>query len=370
LWDHRVQAFGFPSKNLEGTWADCQLRAHNTLGWVEVFDPNTTGNFIRQGFSGGPVWDSTLKCIIGIIVAVERNDDSRVGYLIPAHMIIEKWKDLPVHQRKLKPKQNRIPRELLPYLVDRRKQEEDLRKLYKMNDLQSPLPMVAIIYGNHHQAHDTFLERLKNEFIPHLLNSNPPIERVQLEWPAYMNNLADLGGKFTRDLAKHFSYPPDSRCEDVQQVIASYNCPAIIQMELLTDDWLKHSQSVLGAILDFWNKWPPLNQRQQLFVILYVTHKSSGMWWYQQFKYHQILKRIVGCSLNRYPRIHALSFTELADISEIDVRNWARMAAEELDSDINILLSRISDLFKDGRSKPLGPLLQDLKEILAVTSGD
>jgi hypothetical protein len=370
LWDHRIQAFGFPNKNLEGTWADCQLRGHNIRGWVELFDPNTTGNFIKQGFSGGPVWDSTLKCVIGIIVAVERNDDSRVGYLIPAHLIAEKWSDLPVHHQKPKPKQNRIPRELLPYLVDRRKQEEDLRKLYKMNNPQSPLPMVAIIYGDHQQAHDTFLERLKNEFIPRLLNSNPPIERIQLEWPTYMNNLADLGGKFTQELAKKFSCPPESKCEDVQRIIASYECPAIIQMELLTDDWLRHRQGVLDSILDFWNNWPPLTPRQQLFVVLYVTHKTPGTWWLNRFKHLRVLRQIIGCPFNRYPRIHALSISELADISESDVRNWARMAAEELDSDIIILLSRISELFKDGRSKPMGPLLQDLKEILAATSGD
>lgn len=102
LWDHRVQAFGFPSKNLEGTWADCQLRGHNTRGWVEVFDPNTTGSFIQQGFSGGPVWDSKLKCVVGIIVAVERNNESRVGYLIPTHIIAEKWKNLPVEKKKRK----------------------------------------------------------------------------------------------------------------------------------------------------------------------------------------------------------------------------------------------------------------------------
>lgn len=98
LWDHRIQAFGFPSKNLEGTWADCQLRGPNVFGWVEIFDPKITGNFIRQGFSGGPVWDSQIQCAIGIIVAVEKNNESRVGYLIPTHKIAEKWKKLPVEK--------------------------------------------------------------------------------------------------------------------------------------------------------------------------------------------------------------------------------------------------------------------------------
>lgn len=98
MWDHRVQAFGFPNKNLEGTWADCQLRGPNVKGWVEIFDPKITGNFIKQGFSGGPVWDSQTQSAIGIIVAVEKNNESRVGYLIPTRKIAEKWKKLPVEK--------------------------------------------------------------------------------------------------------------------------------------------------------------------------------------------------------------------------------------------------------------------------------
>jgi hypothetical protein len=356
MWDHRVQAFGFPSKNLDGTWADCLLRGSNIQGWVEVFDPNTTGNFIKQGFSGGPVWDSTLKCVIGIIVAVERNEDSRVGYLIPAHKISEKWSDLPI-QQKPKPKQRREPPSSLVYRVNRKKQEEDLRNLYEKNNSQNPKPMVAVIHGNDRQAHDMFLERMALEFIPELLKINlahTPITRISLQWPTYIPKIEDLGAKLTQGLADKVLHTVDSSCEDIQRTLSAYPGPVIVEMELLTDDWMKHRTGVLEAILGFWDNWPALANRQYLFVFLYVTHKKPPTNWIKQNLYlwrkRQIFMQIAHCAFHHYSNICGIVFSEL--------------------SKITILLAKIRELFEKDETIPMEPLAFHLKEILMSTSGD
>ena len=377
LWDHRVQAFGFPSKNLEGTWADCKLRAYNTLGWVEVYDPNTTGNFIKQGFSGGPVWDSELKCVIGIIVAVEQNNEARVGYLIPAHKIAEKWNDLPV-QQKPKPKQRREPPSLLVYQVNRKKQEEDLRCLYEKNNPQNPMPMVAVIHGNDKQAHDMFLARMANEFIPELLKINLayiPISRIPLSWPTHLQKIADLDTKLRQGLAESILHAADASCEDVQRTLSAYPGPVIIEMELLTDDWMRHRKDILETILGFWNNWPTLASRQHLFVFLYVTHKIPPTNWFRQNIYQwrkrKIFMQIAHCAFHHYTNICGGVFSELGNIPEADVRTWARTKAQEyFDGEITVLLAKIRDLFEKEETIPMESLAFKLKEILTPASGD
>ncbi|HMM99690.1 MAG TPA: trypsin-like peptidase domain-containing protein [Anaerolineales bacterium] len=276
LWGHRIQAFGFPDKYPAGTWADSKLRGANTDGWIEIVDSQVTGYYVQQGFSGGPVWDADLGCCVGIIVAADRNVTLRTSYLIPAHKIAEKWSDLPI-QHKARPKPKRELPSSLVYRIDRKKQEEDLRSLYEKNNSQNPKPMVAVIHGNDRQAHDMFLERMALEFIPELLKVNlahTPITRISLQWPTYIQKIEDLGDKLTQGLADRILHTVDSSCEDIQRTLSAYPGPVVIEMELLTDDWMKHKTGVLEAILNFWNGWPTLANRQHLFVFLYVTHKN------------------------------------------------------------------------------------------------
>jgi len=102
LLNDTVKAFGFPEGYPKGTWANGILRGPNTDGWLEIVDTQSTGYFIQPGFSGGPVWDETLKCCIGIVIAAEKNPSIRTGYLIPTSVIVEKWPDIQSIPKKLK----------------------------------------------------------------------------------------------------------------------------------------------------------------------------------------------------------------------------------------------------------------------------
>ncbi len=381
LWDHRVQAFGFPSQNLEGTWADCRLRGSIKRGWVEVFDPNITGNFIKQGFSGGPVWDSDLKCVIGIIVAVDRSDEARVGYLIPAHKILEKWRELPVSTHRAKSTLKKEIPALIPYLVNRQQQEADLSALYKKNDPQIPLPMVVIVHGNDTQAQDMFRERMRNHFLPRLLKINlrqtPMIEPASLLLPTYIESVNELTGEFTRILGEEFLQDTECSCKEIQQVLVAYNSPTIIEVELLTRDWMKYDgngEDILNALLDFWNNWPALAPRQNLFVFIYITHgisnispdKASQYTYYKQKISNQLKPQI----FKNFDRLHGKVLAELQNISLAETNHWARTIAREyFHGEITTLIIKIRDLFEDDEPIAMEILAAHLKEILS-TSGD
>ena len=377
LWGHRIQAFGFPDKYPGGTWADSKLRGANTFGWIEIVDPEITGYYVQQGFSGGPVWDADLQCCVGIVVAADKNAALRASYLIPAYRIAEKWTDLSILRRS-KVKQKRELPSLLPYRVNRRKQEEDLRNLYETNDFQNPLPMIAIIHGDDKQAHDMFLTRLANEFIPNLLKinlSNTPITRVQLPWPSYIQNIADLGTKLAQGMAEQVLHSPNASCEEVQRALVAYNSPVIVEMHLLTDDWMKYKKGILEANLDFWHNWPALAPRQNLFVFLCVTHKFPETNWIRQRIYtwrkKQIFMQLEQCAFHRYERIMGAVLSELTNISRTETEEWARQEAHEYcEGDLTTLISKIRKLYEKLEQIPMETLAQNLKEILVSNSGD
>lgn len=375
--NHRVKAFGFSIKNLEGTWAECKLRGKTKSGWIEVFDPYTTGNFIKQGFSGGPVWDEESDCCIGIIVAVEKNDAARVGYLIPSNKIADEWKDAHVKIKYSSKKKQELPT-LLPYRVDRRKQEANLRELYKnfeKNDYQKPFPLVGIIHGDEKQAPDMFLKRIENEYLPKLLNTHTKVRSFQVQWPAGNLNPSALGKKLESEVADAVLHNPDEGCENVQRTLVAYNAPIMITMELLTGDWVQHKKGILEAILDFWNKWPPLSSNQKLFVFLYVTHTIPESNWIKRQmnirRKNQIFMQLAHCAYHHYSRLHTKVFDELGNVSLADTRAWARTEAREFfDGDVTALLAKIRQLFEKEEKIPMEYLASHLKEILVLSSGD
>jgi len=381
LWDHRVQAFGFPGKNLDGTWADCQLRGRNTRGWVEVFDPKITGNFIRQGFSGGPVWDSILECVVGIIVAVEKNDESRVGYLIPAHKILEKWQECPISLHKSKPSQKKEIPDLIPYLVNRQHQEDDLYTLYKKNNPQSPLPMVAVVHGNDTQAQDMFHLKMASYTIPRLLKINlrqTSITEFFLSWPSSIKDIKNLSLQLTRALSKEVLGDPEFSCEDIQRVLAVYGGPVIIETELMTKDWVdldENGEDILAALLDFWNNWPPLVPRQNLFIFIYVTHKIPHLSQNKRRKYMRCKRKIYSQLSQRtfdtYRKISGMVLSELTNISETETRHWARTVAQGyFHGEITMLIAKIRKLFENEETLAMEALASQLKEILTSSTGD
>lgn len=380
LMDNSIKAFGFPSGYPKGTWAKGELRGPIESGWIEVVDSQLTGHFVQQGFSGGPVWDETLQCCIGIVVAADTIASTRTSYLIPSAIIGSKWTLLSV--KTAQPKRHAavlkdIP-ELVLHFINRRKQEEGLAELYKRNSLQTPQPMVVVIHGDDMQAQDMFRQRIARQFIPKLLKINTrqtPVMEFSLPWPTHAETIQELGGEFTRRLGEDVLGEFESCCEDIQRAFVEYNSPVIIETEVLTSDWMNLGESVLEAFLDFWNNWPALAPKQNLFIFLYVTHKTLNINETKRHEYMECNERMV-TKLKQYPfddykKIHGKVLARLTNISETEARDWARAVANEyFNGEISLLIKNIRKLFENEETIAMDPLASQLKEILKSASGD
>ena len=65
--------------------------------------------------------------------------------------------------------------DLLPYMVDRRAQEDEIRTILQQASPQSPKPLVVMVHGDEYQCHDKFVDRLVTYTLPMVLSLGRPI---------------------------------------------------------------------------------------------------------------------------------------------------------------------------------------------------
>ncbi len=372
LWEHKVQAFGFPVNHAKGAWGDGKLRGPNADGWLEIVDSQSTGYFIQEGFSGGPVWDETHRHCIGIIVATESETSLRTSYLIPAAAIAEKWLELPVERIDRAPGVRREAPPLLPYLVDRRAQEDKIRKMWANYLPDHPKPVVIVVHGDDCQAQDMFLARLQNDFIPNKLfkTGNLPITPLHLQWPVHMRQVGELKDRLTRSLADQILYNQDVSREHIQDHLARRNDVVMVHTHLLTDDWQQQGKGILEAYLDFWQGWPDLAPRQRLFAFLFMTHKIPAQngfkKWLYQIQKQRIFAQLEHCAFHHYDRLIVDALPELSGISQAEVENWARdEACGYCGDDPTAVMKKIRLLYEKTMFYPMETLAEHLKGVLA-----
>jgi hypothetical protein len=105
---HQFSVFGFPIGHDEGVTTEGKLVDTNGSGLVQMDVENQSKFSIESGFSGAPVWDETLASFVGIVVSSELDPGGqpyagvrtnvKVGYMIPAKIIIESWSFLSLIQ--------------------------------------------------------------------------------------------------------------------------------------------------------------------------------------------------------------------------------------------------------------------------------
>jgi S1-C subfamily serine protease len=96
---HRAfEVCGFPKGNDAGAWAEGRTGQRRADGTLQVGDPAQTGYPILPGFSGAPVWDVVSRGVLGMVVARERDVQTKVAFVHPIEALV-RVVPLPVTQR-------------------------------------------------------------------------------------------------------------------------------------------------------------------------------------------------------------------------------------------------------------------------------
>src|SRR5205085_4240300 len=88
MWEHPFRAFGFPAGYDDGVWATGRLLGRQATNWILIEDVKTEGFAVMQGFSGGPVWDTHLQGVVGMVVAASRRAETKTAFVIPFDVLV------------------------------------------------------------------------------------------------------------------------------------------------------------------------------------------------------------------------------------------------------------------------------------------
>lgn len=91
VWEHSFRAFGFPNGHDDGVWATGRLLGRQATNWILIEDVKTEGFAVMQGFSGGPVWDTHLQGVVGMVVAASRRAETKTAFVIPFDVLVSIW---------------------------------------------------------------------------------------------------------------------------------------------------------------------------------------------------------------------------------------------------------------------------------------
>ena len=91
VWEHSFRAFGFPTGHDDGVWATGRLLGRQATNWLLLEDVKTEGFAVVPGFSGGPVWDTVLQGVVGMVVASSRRSETKTAFVIPFDVLAKAW---------------------------------------------------------------------------------------------------------------------------------------------------------------------------------------------------------------------------------------------------------------------------------------
>jgi hypothetical protein len=219
----------------------------------------------------------------------------------------------------------------LPYLNNRREQQEELEKLLcKCESTLHQKPLVGVIHGDEHECHDTFIEKLQGFLLPELLNLAPDlnsISKLLISWPSPSSNIHQRINVLKSQLYRSQTGKHDGAVDDLIQVLNARLTPLLIYSTIQAGEWQKHEPELIDQWIDFWNQFPDLAVGKKLFVFLCFNYKNTEGMNRSRTKEYQALNQrmrdfINNFNLQQYDNVNGIVLTELCSITYEKLNEW------------------------------------------------
>ncbi|MDM8522528.1 hypothetical protein QUF80_04080 [Desulfococcaceae bacterium HSG8] len=270
--------------------------------------------------------------------------------------------------------------DILPYLVDRKRQISAIKTKLSGN---KPLNrLICLIHGDEGQCHDKFLECLKQYYWTKFQrpdSEQADLKLIDFEWPRYAED-------FKEDIAiqlweKHVRQTPyhDDANKIFQAVNASHKGPILIYTFIYTDDWQRDGQEIITRFLQFCKDWP--KRAGDLLMCLMITYmKDTKTAHSEGFRFLKRLFRRGPASYQPFNKNirktlasqHAgIAIPELLSVKKSDVYEWSREVKSCIRPDISVE-EVIPEIYEspgienaDGRI-PMSVLARQLREKVII----
>jgi hypothetical protein len=249
---------------------------------------------------------------------------------------------------------------ILPYLCDRSKQEDDLRGVLELSETRRDRPIVCIVHGGETEAHDALLERLQLVMLPQLLpDQGAGVHSYQLEWPSSSRTPQEMRRMLVSSLSKQVLENARGTCEMINLSIGANPGPVVVHSHVLTEDLENEPARTrdLDAFIRLWEEWPDLAVGQKLFVFLFVKYQDNkGFGESKRRRYRHIndeIRYALGVyDFSGFVRLTAAVLAELEGPTLTETQAWARSAEVGKFCDRQQLLKATDDFYAQwGREK-------------------
>ena len=276
-------------------------------------------------------------------------------------------------------------RSFLSYLANRSSQEFELTEAIKNRDKSRLL--VCIIHGDELQSHYKFLERMRNDFLPRVLDLDQNKTTVKIKKMMYsseLKNLNELPKYLLMNLAKNLVNKGNTSLEEINEIL-NKSSPMIVHTDLISDDWQKQGLHILNKLLEFWQDWHNQNTlNKEVIICICVKYIRIEWTWnifafLKQYRYQQINKKMrkhiqeFSLITKNYDSLSIIILSELEAVGRADVENWADCEHTKNfvgENKIQQLKYKIGDMFdkwqkqKSSSKIPMRYLADNLLEIL------
>jgi hypothetical protein len=224
---------------------------------------------------------------------------------------------------------------LLSYLANRSSQEFELTEAIKNRDKSRLL--VCIIHGDELQSHYKFLERMRNDFLPRMLDLDQNKTTVKIKKMMYsseLKNLNELPKYLLMKLAQNLVNKGNTSLEEINEIL-NKSSPMIVHTDLISDDWQKQGLHILNKLLEFWQDWHNQNTlNKEVIICICVKYIRIEWTWnifafLKQYRYQQINKKMrkhiqeFSLITKNYDSLSVIILSELEAVGRADVENWA-----------------------------------------------
>jgi len=222
---------------------------------------------------------------------------------------------------------------LMPYLVDRLQQEEQLGALFaRHHDERWRHPVVVVAYGQTDQAVHEYLDRLERSSLPRHLRRvgyRDTVNWKNLPWPRgdWQVKPDETIVRLRTQVETVFEFPRNSWPSGVAQFVAAVGCAVVVCVRLRWEEWTELHLNTIRAWIGDWGTVPTVSVDAPLLVVLALEYSVPSPSWLGRVLAvksgaHPIHRQLQSLAAYTTPGISFVVLTELGNVTLQDIEDW------------------------------------------------
>jgi serine/threonine protein kinase len=257
---------------------------------------------------------------------------------------------------------------LLPYLVDRKIHEQQIRKgIQESLSRSEPVPVVCVLHGDEFQCHDTFVQRLQETSLPRFFGldrDSPAVRRIFVEFARDFEEEQDIHDYFLTRLRDELGIGTDERISSVSRRLNER--PSLIYTQVASADFGTKDVWQFEALLRLWSKLPTQPTRHPLVVCMGIKFnfgRGPFSRWRLNRRNRRLRKFLGQLDFEAYRGIVGVVLRELRNPTRSEVEDWAINDAAAF-FDRQELLPRLRALYDWEDSLSMEKMAEELRGLI------